>query len=472
MNRNSYKFGPFLLLSLASLMLLVGCGSSSDDPAPDAGDTSTMSSKISVDPLTRLVSAEIIAAGFTSTNAHIHTGAPGVSGGAIVQLIQDATDANKWASGDGARLTEAQYADYLAGNTYFNSHSEANPSGEVRTQIDPITLDISNVVIDGTTGAASGFIVSGGFTATVAHIHTGFAGSTGAPAVTLEADATTAGRFNLPVGASVTVTDYNAGQLYFNVHSADFPSGHIRAQIVPAGIQVLDVEINGTQVVPSITGGGTATAYITVNETTGAVDATLNLHNITNSTNAHIHNGVAGVAGAVAQGFTGAAGDTTWTISGETLSTGTGSNLEALLNGETYVNVHTVTNGGGEARGQIVPSGVAMARVVLTAAEASATNASGTSAGTATGYVTVNKNVSPATMQANISYSGVTASNAHVHTDNGGGVVLDLAPAGGSGSGSGTLTATQLTEFETDQFYINLHTAANPGGELRGQVLP
>jgi hypothetical protein len=35
----------------------------------------------------------------------------------------------------GARLTEAQYAAYKAGNTYVNVHSAKFPGGEVRAQI-------------------------------------------------------------------------------------------------------------------------------------------------------------------------------------------------------------------------------------------------------------------------------------------------------------------------------------------------
>lgn len=38
--------------------------------------------------------------------------------------------------------------------------------------------------------------------------------------------------------------------------------------------------------------------------------------------------------------------------------------------------------------------------------------------------------------------------------------------------GSATLTAAQVAELMAGQWYVNLHTAANPGGEVRGQVLP
>ena len=38
--------------------------------------------------------------------------------------------------------------------------------------------------------------------------------------------------------------------------------------------------------------------------------------------------------------------------------------------------------------------------------------------------------------------------------------------------GSATLTAAQVDDLKAGKWYVNLHTAANPGGELRGQVMP
>lgn len=38
--------------------------------------------------------------------------------------------------------------------------------------------------------------------------------------------------------------------------------------------------------------------------------------------------------------------------------------------------------------------------------------------------------------------------------------------------GSATLTAAQAAEVMAGKWYVNLHTAANPGGEVRGQVMP
>jgi hypothetical protein len=37
-------------------------------------------------------------------------------------------------------------------------------------------------------------------------------------------------------------------------------------------------------------------------------------------------------------------------------------------------------------------------------------------------------------------------------------------------SGTATLSATQLKELMEGKWYVNLHTAANPDGEIRGQI--
>ena len=67
------------------------------------------------------------------TAAHIHEGAPGTNGPVIVPLNKISERA--FVAPDGARLTEAQYAAYKAGNLYVNVHSTKYPNGEVRAQI-------------------------------------------------------------------------------------------------------------------------------------------------------------------------------------------------------------------------------------------------------------------------------------------------------------------------------------------------
>ena len=38
--------------------------------------------------------------------------------------------------------------------------------------------------------------------------------------------------------------------------------------------------------------------------------------------------------------------------------------------------------------------------------------------------------------------------------------------------GSAALTDAQVADLMAGKWYINLHTAANPGGEVRGRVMP
>ena len=39
-------------------------------------------------------------------------------------------------------------------------------------------------------------------------------------------------------------------------------------------------------------------------------------------------------------------------------------------------------------------------------------------------------------------------------------------------SGSATLTDAQVADLEAGKWYVNVHTAANPSGEIRGQLMP
>lgn len=79
----------------------------------------------------RTVSVKVTVTGMTATASHIHEGPPGTIGKVIVPFTK--TGDNTFASAEGAKLTEEQYAAYKAGNLYINVHSAAHPVGEIRS---------------------------------------------------------------------------------------------------------------------------------------------------------------------------------------------------------------------------------------------------------------------------------------------------------------------------------------------------
>ena len=100
------------------------------------------------------------------------------------------------------------------------------------------------------------------------------------------------------------------------------------------------------------------------------------------------------------------------------------------------------------------------------------------SAGTGTADVTYDKGTKTLTWE--VTYQGLTgpAKAAHFHgpaaAGANAGVQVDIGKMGLASPmhGSATLTAAQEADLLAGKWYINIHTAANPNGEIRGQVVP
>jgi hypothetical protein len=67
--------------------------------------------------------------------AHIHQGDAGSNGPPVI-FLEKKTDGS-WGEVAGAKLSDEQYASYLAGKLYFQFHTEKYRPGEIRGQIKP-----------------------------------------------------------------------------------------------------------------------------------------------------------------------------------------------------------------------------------------------------------------------------------------------------------------------------------------------
>jgi hypothetical protein len=99
----------------------------------------------------------------------------------------------------------------------------------------------------------------------------------------------------------------------------------------------------------------------------------------------------------------------------------------------------------------------------------------GTSA--ATGTADMDYDAATRKLTWKVTYSGLSgpATAAHFHgpaeAGKNAGVAVAIPNAGTSPvEGSATLTDAQAADLMAGKYYVNIHTAANPGGEIRGQV--
>ncbi len=320
--------------------------------------------------------------------------------------------------------------------------------------------------------------------ALMAHIH-GPADSSGTAGVLIDLAPFNGGGFGASgtlAGSTILTSAQKqailAGQTYVNIHTASAPAGEIRGQIGAAAYRaVLSGAAERPVSVPS-TGTGFASFHLMGHE----LMLDIPYRGLGSPlTAAHIH-GVAGSADTAGvlidlapyhQGTFGSFGSFRGTV------TLTPDQRAALVDGKTYVNLHTAGFPAGEVRGQIRPilEGTLLTAMLDGAAERPnpvSTQGNGSAQCLLAGE----------TLSFIIAYRGLggPATAAHLHgpapASGTAGVQVDLAPfhRGSFGTeglfvGSVTLTPAQRAAVLDGGFYVNVHTAANPGGEIRGQLL-
>lgn len=245
------------------------------------------------------------------------------------------------------------------------------------------------------------------------------------------------------------------GRTYVNVHSAAFPGGEIRGQIVTH-----HANIDAMQEVPANASPAQGWGVFTINTVSNQLSYHIEFGGLVAAeTQAHIHGSAthgtnAGVLQPLALGSP---------------KTGVWNYPEALeksiIDGLMYVNIHSAAFPGGEIRGQIC------ATVAPIDARQEVPPNGSPAAGC--GLIAIDRGADR--LSYDISYANLTAAEtmAHIHGFAPPGVnagVLTPLPLGTRKLGVWGYPAGNEIDIVSGRTYINIHSAANPGGEIRGQV--
>jgi len=228
------------------------------------------------------------------------------------------------------------------------------------------------------------------------------------------------------------------------------PEQNVSSALVPsADVLLANATLAGTNEVPAVTTTATGTAIGNYNKTSKLLNLRVTYAGMT-PTAWHIHNAASGTNGPVIFNF-GTAFSTPFSfVTPLPLATDQETNL---LAGNNYVNIHSAKNPGGEIRGQLA----------LTPSNAK-------------GSVMGKFNNSTKVLTLQVDYSGITPTAWHIHKGAigvAGPVVLDLGTNFVSPFSFTTspLDATQEADLKAGLYYVNIHSAAAPNGEIRGQLI-
>lgn len=234
----------------------------------------------------------------------------------------------------------------------------------------------------------------------------------------------------------------------------------------PLPPRVLGSVLSGDQEVPAVATGAIGSGTLSVDPLSSAVTGSIVVDGL-NASAAHVHIGDVGVSGPVIVGLVqGSPG--VWSVpAGAVL---TGEQVLAYRSGGLYFNAHTTANPNGEIRGQIGRDVFDSPLSPLQEVPPPVSTASGN------GRLTLD----PATGRfvARVTTSGLAGIAAHIHSGRpgvSGPVVFPLAEtAAGSGvwvsAAEATMSEAQVAQLRAGELYFNVHSAAYPGGEIRGQI--
>lgn len=461
--------------------------------------------------------------------AHLHLGFAGENGGIEVLLnptpSEDGKSAVFLAEENTIELESIQVKAIEARKFYANIHSSAFLSGELRGQVLGMARTVFRAHLSGSnenpavTTMATGVILaelmadgrlinSGSFDGLESmlalgigggsHIHNGIAGRNGPvlfrlfvrPRGNLRSGTLQASR-NINRLSEDQVEALYDRRFYANIHTLNYNSGEIRGQLLPESQMVFNGFLSsifqtGGQM---STGSGGVKAELTGNQLTlsGSFQGLSSALAVEIGGGAHIHRAMAGSNGAVTQALSVTPGDEAtegFFEAGNNVFELTEEDIADLKARRKYVNIHTENNLPGEIRSQLLPEATTYFVAPL----------SGTSMRNPLNNPSLGMTILEVTGKVGISSGSFNnlggslsvgiAGGAHVHGEFAGlngRYIFKLNSSLSADQLSGTFPASENVQSFKEGFierlrnrgtYVDVHSGAKPGGEIRGQLLP
>lgn len=432
------------------------------------------------------------------TGAHIHKGAVGTNGSIVLDFSGDYSNGRitKTFPVDAARIAE-----FIKGELYLNIHTANNGGGELRGQLlleapesfmGTLSGDQENPAV--TTNATG--VVSVHYTAntnvleinaqwdglssaiTMVHLHEGAVGVNGG--VVLDLSSSVIGNsIKVKVAGNDVIAAMRAGNIYLNVHTQNHGGGEIRAQLMPQEGLIIDTWLTAAQETHAVTNGANSIGlgFFKIAPTLDQMDYKVQMNRLTGAiAGAHLHNGGLGQNGSVEQGLT---------ISGNVVSANnlaiSADLLASILSGKIYVNIHTAQNSAGEVRGQLYR----LARDGYTydiCPQQEIPTPMGADTMSGSGMFAFNREMTEAHLMVTVNQLSSAFSGSHIHQGAAGAtgpVIFNFTNNFANGGAFLYFTDTSSTPFNaafaetirTSNAYVNIHTANNPPGEVRGQIV-
>ncbi len=405
------------------------------------------------------------------SSAHFHF-AP--TGG----VIQAITFSGNTATGTWTNIPDTLLKYFFSDGIYVNVHTAANIGGEVRGFVSPAQFFFTAKIDSTGTGSGSsaqgtGYFrwedTTGNLSTNSLSYHITFSGlsspfkfahfhyaPTGAVlhAITFPDSATASGTWTGYADSILTLLLH--GEIYVNIHSNNFGAGEIRGTVMPVGSMPFVAAIDSTGTGSGSHAEGTAYAILDSSMTSityGATYARLSAAFLT----AHFHTAT---TGGVIEPVTFHGNSTTGTWTGFS-----DVNLQDLLRGRVYLNIHSDRYSAGEIRGTFYYYDGTFETML------NGTQAGTPSTGTGTAWLHFGGSRDSADFRVTCAGLDSTYHGSHFHLAPAGTVIEPITTAdSATGSGVWGVPDSDIVAMLEGRVYVNIHSLKYPAGEIRGTL--